>query len=54
VNNAIEAPPFRVEWSHAEDTFDSDEFPKVVFRDQVSEADVCSECGASMSGSDGS
>lgn len=28
-----------------EETFDSDDFPKVVFRDQMEDGDVCGSCG---------
>jgi hypothetical protein len=30
---------------YCESSFDSDDFPKVVFRDQVEDGDTCGECG---------
>jgi hypothetical protein len=31
-----------------EESFDSDEFPKVVFVDNITEGDVCGECGEEL------
>jgi hypothetical protein len=31
-----------------ESSFDSDEFPKVVFVDNITEGDVCGECGEEL------
>lgn len=35
-----------------ERTFDSDDFPKVVFRDQLSDGDTCGTCGEALGAQD--